>query len=77
MTVIALGCGKRLIPDKYDDVDVGDVEVLLKLKLFKSDEMESVEIVEEDERDIEWREEEDDELLLERERKVVFERLKI
>jgi hypothetical protein len=55
ITVIALGCGRRLISDEDGGDEVGDVEVLFKHKLFKSDEMESVEIVEEDEddRDIE------------------------
>ncbi|CAF4559462.1 unnamed protein product, partial [Didymodactylos carnosus] len=51
------------------------VEVLFRLKLFKSDEMESVE-EDEDDSDGEWRDEEDN-LLLDRVCKVDFARLHI
>ncbi len=79
MTAIVLGSGRRLTSDEDNSNEVGDVEISFKFKLFKSDEIESVEFVEQDEedRDVEWRDEEtDDELLVERVRKAVFERLK-
>ncbi|CAF1017811.1 unnamed protein product [Didymodactylos carnosus] len=76
--VIGSDCGTRLTLDKDGGDEAHGVEVLFRLKLFKSDEMESVEVVEEDEDDPdgEWRVEEDN-LLLDRVCKVDFARLHI